>query len=942
VKPVTALCLAALGLALIRRGNHWQFALTAGLVVAGTALVGLGQGLFGADLGVDPALGLTFAGASLALSRFEQHRFIATGLASLAGAYALSVLLSYLTGLATLFDLASVGLPALPTAAALLCFACGIISRIGITPALVRPQPLSHLQILLGCAIVAPLLLFGVYAGNQVADAKLNQLRQDLTSRANALSAEVDREIIGEIKGLRALAASPSLRQRDFAAFQRQAEALLAGDQSGRIMLVDRNMQQVANASTRFGTPWDQAAVSKSAETALATGKPQVTGLFTDPVTRQLLFAAIVPVQMDGENRYALVRLFGQHVLAGLIAAYELPPGLHATISDAPYQIVARSEPETDFGTTLPPARGSRTGPDGIFEFTDNEGRPLLGAYARSDLTGWETAVWGFEALLEAPVRTWWRTLGGLALVAFSLVLALASWLGRLIAGSLGHVAQAAAALREGRPPAAAEETPVAEVNALMVEVREAVARRQEFEAALRRSEAMFRAMFDFSSVGKVEIEPETGRFLRVNDAMCKFVGYSREELLARTVLDITHPDERARDRETLYMHDPLYRVEAGQLPVFDREKRYIRKDGKEVWARVTANVILDTAGRPVRCVVIQDLTARKQAEQALLASKDRLQLALEATGIGWWQYDPIQGVVSGDEHANEIFDSPKEGMTVEKALEKRVHPDDMQRVRAAFYAAIDPADPKHLSIDYRIRRRDGEVRWVDNHGLAYFEGDWPERRVVAYVGTIQDITERKEREEKEHLLMREINHRAKNMLSVVEAIAHQTAAKNPEDFIERFSERIQALSANQDLLVRNEWKGVDIGDLVYAQLAHFADLIGFRIAVQGPKLRLNPASVQAIGLALHELSTNAAKYGALSTDRGGVDISWESDGDTLTMNWIERDGPASPPKQCGFGTIVMEAMAERAVGGEVELDYAPSGVIWRLTCPADNVLERR
>ena len=129
---------------------------------------------------------------------------------------------------------------------------------------------------------------------------------------------------------------------------------------------------------------------------------------------------------------------------------------------------------------------------------------------------------------------------------------------------------------------------------------------------------------------------------------------------------------------------------------------------------------------------------------------------------------------------------------------------------------------------------------------------------------------------------------------------------------------------------------------MVHAQLAHFADLIGDRIVVQGPKLRLNPASVQAIGLALHELSTNAAKYGALSMDRGRVNISWGSDGDTLTMSWIERDGPAARPRQRGFGTIVMEAMAERTVGGEVELDYTASGVTWRLTCPAANVLERR
>ena len=230
----------------------------------------------------------------------------------------------------------------------------------------------------------------------------------------------------------------------------------------------------------------------------------------------------------------------------------------------------------------------------------------------------------------------------------------------------------------------------------------------------------------------------------------------------------------------------------------------------------------------------------------------------------------------------------------------------------------------------------------MESHGLAYFAGAGPERRVVSFGGTVRDITERKDREEKEHLLMREINHRAKNMLSVVDSIAHQTAARSPEDFIERFSERVQALSANQDLLVRNEWRGVDVEDLVRAQLAHFADLIGFRIAVHGPKLRLNPASAQAIGLALYELASNAGKYGALSTDMGRVDISWEmTDGDTFTMSWTEHEGPPVPaPKGPGFGSIVMQAMTERSVAGTVNLDYAPSGVTWRLRCPATNAFE--
>jgi PAS domain S-box-containing protein len=250
----------------------------------------------------------------------------------------------------------------------------------------------------------------------------------------------------------------------------------------------------------------------------------------------------------------------------------------------------------------------------------------------------------------------------------------------------------------------------------------------------------------------------------------------------------------------------------------------------------------------------------------------------------------------------------------------------------------------KTIEFDFEadLRCRPGEPQFMH----CSYEPEWRDGKVVGLIAAITNITGLKRAEaalrEKEYLLLSEINHRAKNMLSVVLAIAHQSAARNPEDFVDRFSERIQALSANQDLLIRNEWHGVDVEDLVRAQLAHFADLICFRIAMQGPKLRLNPASAQAIGLALHELATNAWKYGALSTDTGRIDIHWETDGDTFIISWSERDGPpVHAPKRRGFGTMVLETMAERSANGAVELDYAPSGVTWRFACPAANALER-
>jgi PAS domain S-box-containing protein len=331
------------------------------------------------------------------------------------------------------------------------------------------------------------------------------------------------------------------------------------------------------------------------------------------------------------------------------------------------------------------------------------------------------------------------------------------------------------------------------------------------------------------------------------------------------------------------------------------------------------------------------ELTAAlRQRDQA----KARLQLALDAAQLGWWRYDPRRLVASGDARFKEIFDVAANELSIDE-IKKLVHSSDTERFLADREASLDPADPKRAAHEYRVQRRDGEVRWVEVHWLAHFEGAHSERGTASVVGTVQDISERKEREERERLFMREISHRTRNMLSVVDAIAHQTAATRPEDFIERFSKRIQALSATQDLLIGNEWHGVEIEDLVSTQLAFFADLIGSRVAVRGPRLRLNAAAAQAIGLALHELATNAGKYGALSTERGRIDIGWEANDDIFTMSWIERDGPAvSAPNRRGFGITVMEAMVERSVSGRVNLEYAPSGMTWHLVCPVVNALE--
>src|SRR5215831_17251961 len=190
---------------------------------------------------------------------------------------------------------------------------------------------------------------------------------------------------------------------------------------------------------------------------------------------------------------------------------------------------------------------------------------------------------------------------------------------------------------------------------------------------------------------------------------------------------------------------------------------------------------------------------------------------------------------------------------------------DDREQILAVSQSWVERSgystEPEAQSAELMIRTKDGRDRlWSFVSSALGTQSDG--RRL--FVCMAQDVTERKAHDEQVHLLTREVNHRAKNMLSLVQAIARQTAAREPGDFIGRFIERIRALAANQDLLVRNEWQGVDVADLVHAELAHFADLVGSRIALEGPKLRLKAAAAQAIGLTVHELATNAGKYGAL------------------------------------------------------------------------------
>jgi len=211
----------------------------------------------------------------------------------------------------------------------------------------------------------------------------------------------------------------------------------------------------------------------------------------------------------------------------------------------------------------------------------------------------------------------------------------------------------------------------------------------------------------------------------------------------------------------------------------------------------------------------------------------------------------------------------------------------------------------------------------------------------------VADVTDRKVAEEHVKFLMGEITHRSKNLLSVIQAIASQTGrtADTFEDFQKRFAQRLQGLAASHDLLVLRDWQGASLADLVRDQLALFTEPGSERINVSGPDILLRPEAAEAIGLALHELATNAVKYGALSVLGGHVTISWAlEDSGTETrqflVNWVERGGPAvTPPSRTGFGHVVFDRLVTKSLNGKVAIDFAHEGLGWKLSIPSTTLV---
>jgi len=315
-----------------------------------------------------------------------------------------------------------------------------------------------------------------------------------------------------------------------------------------------------------------------------------------------------------------------------------------------------------------------------------------------------------------------------------------------------------------------------------------------------------------------------------------------------------------------------------------------------------------------------------------LRQSEQRRSLALSAGQMGSFDFDLVNGDWMWDEGQCRIFGVDPASFKVSlENIKPLLHADDFVKFRLmlADYAngATDP-----YQTEFRVFRPDGEVRWCFGTAAPTVDA---ENRVVRLSGVTVDITERKQAEERQALLAREVDHRARNTLAVVQAIVRLTRAETKDAYVSLIEGRIKALAQVHSLLADSRWLGADIGQLIDEELAPYREGERDKVTTDGPKLSLEPASGQIFALALHELATNAAKHGALSVAAGKVKLAWRTEPGWIVLQWTETGGPAvTRPESFGFGVKVVTASVEGQLGGKAEFDWRPTGLHCTLSVP--------
>ncbi|MDA9491202.1 PAS domain-containing sensor histidine kinase [Bradyrhizobium sp. CCBAU 11361] len=455
----------------------------------------------------------------------------------------------------------------------------------------------------------------------------------------------------------------------------------------------------------------------------------------------------------------------------------------------------------------------------------------------------------------------------------------------------------------------------------------------REAERARRESEERLAATYEAATVGIAEAD-QTGRLLRVNDAICKMLGRSRDQLLSMTFFDYTHRDDQAEDAAN------YTRQVEGEIDSYSVRKRACQPDGTIVYLDVYASAVRDDAGRFLYGVrVIQDVTDAKRMEDRIRESERHMRDLLEGLPAAVYTTDANGRITFFNKACIEMAGrTPQLGD--EWCVTWRLYTADgapLPHDQCPMAVALKEDRPVR-GVEAVAERPDGTLVPFIPYPTPLHDADG---KLIGAINMLVDITERKQAENRQKTLIDELNHRVKNTLATVQSLAKQTARHSDslQDFSKGYEKRLLGLARAHDLLTRRHWEDAPLDYLAQEVLAPMATSFGGRVKIEGPSVTLNPRAALSVTMALTELATNAAKYGALSSEAGMLSLTWhvrESAGQTtLDLVWQESGGPpVQAPTRRGFGTRLMERCIERDLSGELDLVFDSKGLCCRTTFP--------
>lgn len=459
---------------------------------------------------------------------------------------------------------------------------------------------------------------------------------------------------------------------------------------------------------------------------------------------------------------------------------------------------------------------------------------------------------------------------------------------------------------------------------------------REAAERQVRENEARLRALTDNLPGGMVyqvwtSADGTERKFLYVSQSHEKLTGYSAAEVMAdpllpyKLILPEDGPRLAAAEEEALQSGRP-----------FDAQMRFRHRNGEIRWSRAISAPRKQLDGSSIWDGIQIDITDQKLAEDALRESEERLGAALGIAQLGTFEWELSSDQVNLDERSKEIFAFDDKQDVKAQDVFDRIDPEDLARVRAEMDGVR--ANPSRLETEFRLSLPGGTARTVASISDAVID---PNGHAARMVGVFSDITERKRAEDRQRLLINELNHRVKNMLAIVQALAQQTfqGKASPAEERAAFEARLAALSTAHNLLTSQTWEPVPLAQLIDSTVGAACGGDSHRLKADGPDVTLSPQNAVSVAMALHELCTNAIKYGALSNDLGEVTLTWRIDGDAgkprLRIEWRERGGPpVSAPSKRGFGSRMIERGLATELGGQVQLTFAPEGLACVIDAP--------